>query len=117
MSNNTQNNEAIVYATTKDFIASTQKAMRSSVRRMLKKDASIVEFSFADSYKDDAKRVFVKIELNDVKRSDYDNNLEFATARIAKISAKTSEDKRFVKVDNYKALYSKITKFYSLVQR
>lgn len=112
-------NETAIYSTTKDFYATTQKSMRSNVRRMLKRrDVNEIHFSFADNDTDKAKRFEIKITVNrDVKRVDFDNNQSYAQAKIIKILAKSDDDSKFSKIDNDRALYAKIRKFYQLVQR
>lgn len=112
-------NEIAIYKSTKDFIASTQKAMRSNVRRMTKRvDVDIVEFAFADSYQENARKFNVKITLDkSVTRADFDNNASFASVKIIKILAKSDDDKKFASCATQRELYAKITKFYSLIQR
>lgn len=113
-----QENTQDIYRSNRDFVNTSMKQVRSSIRRMIRRDNSTVEFNFADSELESARKFNVRIELNkDVTSDDTANTKEFLLKRCDKIQYKNSDMSRFTQCENVYELYSKIQAYYKLAQR
>ena len=109
------------YKTTRDFVQSSSKHIRSSVRRVISYERNSqkelytnAEFSFSDSEKENARKLHVKIELDTNVLLENTDKKEYYAKRCKKISIKRSEDSRFTTVATYLELYKAIKEYYKL---